>query len=149
MLNLDHKSLENLYETINWETYIQLCNELTSIDETDLDAELAKQATLFSYFTGLLAYADNEVSKFEVELTYTKSKLKEDESSKSSKKLTVAQMDMFLGAHPLVHSAELDLLELEYKAKLFSGIVRSLSQRKDMLVQISSNKKAENKMYSN
>jgi hypothetical protein len=149
MLKLDHKSLENLYETIDWEIYVNLCNELTSIDETDIEGELSKQSTLYSYFTGLLAYADNEVDKFETFYNQLESMTKESLYSASTKKLTVAQMESAIGSNEELYSQRLKLIGLEYKAKLFSGLVRSLSQRKDMLVQISSNKKAENKMYSN
>ena len=146
-MKINHQTLQSIYEDLTWETYITLCDEITNIDDSDLEEELSKQSTLYSYFTGLHAYAETELDKFEVALNQEKSLFKRKLVSESGKQ-TVAQMDIAVGSDHDINLGEIALLELEYKEQLLKGLVHSLSQRKDMLVQISSNKKAEKQMYS-
>ena len=51
------------YENLNWEVYVSLSEDLTKINTLSIDDELARQATVFSYYAGLYEHAkrDSEI----------------------------------------------------------------------------------------
>ena len=60
MTNQRADNLLNAYSILDWNVYVQLCDELIKIDREDLEAELTKQAYRYSHYNGLLALAKRD-----------------------------------------------------------------------------------------
>jgi len=52
--------LLNALEDLTWENYVDIADAATQFDKHDIDTEMAKQASKYSYFQGLLSVSKKE-----------------------------------------------------------------------------------------
>ena len=55
-MNKAHDLLEAL-EDLTWENYVDIADAATQYDKHEIDNEMAKQASVYSYYQGLLSVA--------------------------------------------------------------------------------------------
>jgi len=127
------------YKSLDWDTYIDLCDALTSVHKDSIDLNLQIQSGLYSHYSGLLALARLEVDKSETILEGATS----EAINSLSEKLTAKKMDAVIGVNPKVVEAKNSLHEANYRYNLLHGLVKALDQKKDCLIQMSSNHRAE------
>jgi hypothetical protein len=72
---------------------------------------------------------------------------RKEQKENASGKYTAKDLDDYVMAHPdyflLVETAN----DAQFKYSLIKGLVQSLDQKKDMLVQLSANSRAETNLY--
>ena len=143
--------LELDLEGITVESYPGIAREITNIYSGNLDDELKNQASLYSWYHGLLATCKNKVRKSEADLEIFESLTRNDEYSRRTvegKKITEKIMEAYVKSRPEYRELLETKMDFETKYDLLRGIVNSLSHKKDTLVQMSSNARAEKNIYS-
>jgi hypothetical protein len=123
--------LEQSLRDITEETYPNIARQITKIDPANIDDELQKQASLYSWYYGILALCKKKVREAESNLEIFESLARNDEYNR--------RMEEGLKATKI---------ELETKYDLLKGIVTGLSHKKDTLIQMSSNSRAEKNIYN-
>ena len=136
--------LLNALEDLTWENYVDIADAATQFDKHDIDIEMAKQASKYSYFQGLLSVSKKRLDDANLELTkYTAQSRKDQKSSTTAKQTAkdlVESSDEFR-----VYTERVN--EASFKYTLLKGLVSALEHKKDMLVQLSSNRRAETNLY--
>lgn len=127
------------YKNLDWDTYVDLCDSLTKISKDSIDLNLQLQSSLYSHYAGLEALARLEVDKAE---TILEGAISETINS-LSEKLTAKKMDAVIAVNERVKETKNALHEAQYRYNLIHALVKALDQKKDCLIQMSSNHRAE------
>lgn len=145
-MNKSQLLLEAL-EDLTWENYVEVSEALTSVNKLELDSELSKQATIYSYYQGLLSLAKQDVERKNLLLTNYASTTRKDRKESSSTKQTAKDLDDFVESSEEYKELSINLIDAQFKYSLLKGLVSALEQKKDMIIQISSNRRAETNLY--
>ncbi len=144
-------NLEVQLDGITEEGYLKLVNQITHLDPNKIDEELQKQASLYSWYHGLLALCKKKVREAESNLEVFESLARNDEYNRRMEeglKATEKIMESYIKALSEYRELVNTKIQLETKYDLLKGIVTSLSHKKDSLIQMSSNARAEKNIYS-
>ena len=136
-------------DDLTWETYVQLSDDLLKIDRLDLEKELANQAIMYAYYHGMLTEAKKRESLAEVAFATQAGKVRSEyrqEHIADVRKPTAPDMQAAVDADPIVNLKKKELAAATEKVDYLKGLVRSMEQRKDCLIQLSSNARAEIKL---
>ena len=143
--------LLRFYEDLDLPTFHELAQRLASINQNDIVGELSRQAAVYASYAGLSQYAKKRVSFLEIELnqcvTAAKIRARKECEAKGTK-ATVAVVDTFVSSDESCTEMTRELAILVEKEGLLKGLLNSLSQRKDCLIQLSSNQRNEMQMHS-
>lgn len=131
------------------EQYQDLVKELSVIDRESVEQELVNFTVYFSYYYGLLVRSkklyDNVV--FEMEILNS-SIYNELMKAPRDKKLGVEAIKSLVNEDKRISELNKVLLNCEEIYGLMKGVCQTLDHKKDMLVQLSANKRMETKLYS-
>lgn len=134
-------------EDLTWENYVDIADAATQYDKHNIDDEMAKQASIYSYYQGLLSVSKKRLDDANLTLTkYTAQSRKEQKASTAAKQ-TAKDLDDFVESSPEFVVYTTGVNEASFKYTLLKGLVSSLEHKKDMLVQLSSNRRAETNLY--
>jgi hypothetical protein len=140
------------YENLDWEVYVALSEDLTSINMNSIDEELAKQATIFSYYSGLYEYAKKDHDILQIELDEERAdariRAQQEGEQRSGKRPTANILDAYVTSDPACKILVRNLADCSSKVGLLKRLMNALSQKKDTLVQIASAQREEKKIYS-
>ena len=132
------------YKNLDWDTYVDLCDSLTSVNKDSIDLNLQLQSSLYSHYAGLEALARLEVDRAETMLEMAISRARQKaEISSVNLKLTEKKIEAHAAIDSEVYEAKESLHKAEYRYNLLHGLVKALDQKKDCLIQMSSNHRAE------
>ena len=145
-MNKSQLLLEAL-EDLTWENYVEVSEALTSVNKLELDSELSRQATIYSYYQGLLSLAKQDVERKNLLLTNYASTTRKERKESSSTKQTAKDLDDFVESSDDYKELSINLIDAQFKYSLLKGLVSALEQKKDMIIQISSNRRAETNLY--
>jgi len=139
------------FRDLNWENYIEISDAIVRFDKNNVEGELIEQASIYSYYQGLLTVAKREYDKSQLDLAQFVATSRKDEQEtclKTGRKVTEKSLEAFVISLPDYKEKTEYAIELSYKLSLLKGLVEALQHKKDMLVQISANTRAETKLYS-
>jgi hypothetical protein len=141
------EALLGAYRDLTWEDYIEISDSIVKFDKNNINGELERQASIYSYYVGLLGTAKNDMDKAGLKLVQFMAETRKEQKENASGKYTAKDLDDYVMAHPdyflLVETAN----DAQFKYSLIKGLVQSLDQKKDMLVQLSANSRAETNLY--
>jgi hypothetical protein len=140
--------IHDILSDFTWDNYKDITEELTRVNLVDLDGEMARQATIYSYYYGLMSAAKSDANKLESDLHRLMGVLRSGFKASSSTKLTAKDLDDLVLSSPEYDKASSEVRELNFKYEILKGLTRALEHKKDMLVQLSSNRRAETKLYN-
>ena len=143
--------LEQSLRDITEETYPNIARQVTKIDPANIDDELQKQASLYSWYYGILALCKKKVREAESNLEIFESLARNDEYNRRTEeglKATEKIMESYIKSLDEYRELVNTKIELETKYELLKGLVTSLSHKKDTLIQMSSNSRAEKNIYN-
>ena len=140
--------LFKLFENFDWESYKEISDSLMQFDEDALDDEIRKFSSLYSSYNAMLSKGKEVLSDEEQELTISESKVRSSAKSESRTKLTAKDLDDLVEVSDLVISKRRKVRKAKSKYDLLRGLVKALEAKKDMLIQASSNRRAESKLYN-
>jgi|TARA_R110000765_G_scaffold288826_1_gene385033 hypothetical protein len=141
------KELIESLEDFTWENYKDISDALVQFNEIEVETEMFRQASIYSYYFGLMSFAKRKVGEASVQLTRFMSKLRKEAKRDSSVKLTAKDLDDLVFADDQYTVRQNALDDATFKYEMLKGLVRALEQKKDMLQQSSANKREETKLY--
>ena len=139
------------YDELDMELYLTLSESLTAINKFSINDDIVNHSRIYSYYAGLMEYASFQVKQYENELQKYEVNLKNDARDaiiKAGARATVAAVDDYVGRDTTLHNMRDTLEEKRYKQGLLKSLVQSMSHRKDLLVQLSANSRAETRMIT-
>jgi hypothetical protein len=144
-------NLEAQLNDITEEAYPDIVREITKLDPSKIDDELGRQASLYSWYYGLLAMCKKKVREIDTEFEIFEASVRNREYTRrieAGEKVTEKIMESFVKCHEGYFTLARKKIDLETKYDLLKGIVTSLSHKKDTLIQMSSNARAEKNIYN-
>ena len=141
-----HELIESL-EDFTWENYKDISDALVSFTDHAVEDEMFRQASIYSYYYGLMSMAKKMANEKSLQLTRFCSQLRKETKQNSSVKLTAKDLDDHMYSDSQYGEKQAALDEATFKYELLKGLVKSLEQKKDMLQQVSANKREETKLY--
>ena len=141
-----HELIESL-EDFTWENYKDISDALVKFNEYEVENEMFRQASIYSYYYGLMGMAKKMVNERSLQLTRYQAKLRKEAKFQSKTKLTAKDLDDLVLSEDQYQARQTLLDEATFKYELLKGLVRALEQKKDMLQQVSANKREETKLY--
>ena len=138
------------YKDLNWDLFVEISDSIIKINDRDIDAELTKHASQFSYYSGLCDVAKRDVEEASLKLTQFSSETRRDYAvtcKAEGKKATAKDLDDLVFSEDQYQARQSLLDDATFKYELLKGLVRALEQKKDMLQQVSANKREETKLY--
>jgi hypothetical protein len=137
-------------DNFEWEDYVILSNKVNSIDTNNINNELSLHSAAYSYYNGVLHKVKRELDlqnnilerlEADIRSSFIKSYMAVNKTKPTDKmaESTVLTNDDYQNQKKCI-------IDLEYKYNLFKGLCYAMEHRKDCLVQLSSNLRAENKL---
>ena len=117
-----------------------------SINEEDLNKELAEQPGRYAFFATLFSLAEKDYNLAELEMSQIESNLDADireRALEDKEKLTEGKILNRVHSNPKWAAAEEKIIGCRRMRGIIRGIKEGFSQRKDCLVSIASNKRVE------
>jgi len=133
------------------DTYLDITKNYLKVDESNVDTALFQHTGVYSFFGAVLAYAKRELDRASNNKDREEAVVREARRSElvaSGKKATDRALDAYVKTVSSVQEQENRLEVCTHRYNLAKNIVNSLDHQKDMLVQISANKRAESKLIS-
>ena len=141
-----HELIESL-EDFTWENYKDISDALVTFNDYEVENEMFRQASIYSYYYGLMSMAKKMMNERSLQLTRFASQHRMEAKQQTMKKLTAKDLDDLVFANDEHSSRQTALDESTFKYEMLKGLVRALEQKKDMLQQVSANKREETKLY--
>tara|TARA_R100001244_G_scaffold51978_1_gene45187 strand:+ start:92 stop:535 length:444 start_codon:yes stop_codon:yes gene_type:complete len=140
--------LLKVLEDLTWENYVDVADAATQFDKNEIDNEMARQASVYSYYQGLLSISKKALDEANLELTkFTAQTRKHQKMNSPLKKLTAKDLDDIVESTSEYAVYTQSATDASFKYTLLKGLVSALEHKKDMLVQLSSNRRAETNLY--
>jgi hypothetical protein len=131
-----------------WSDYVDLSNKITTITQHTLSQDLETHASVYAYYAGVMNKLKKSLDLAESTLEKLNADIRLRYHRESKSKLTEKMLEAHVVSNDDYNKLKQDIIDLEYKYNLFKSLCHSLEHRKDMLVQLSSNKRNETKLYS-
>lgn len=141
------EDLTVLLEDFTWENYKDISDALVKFDDRNIENEMFRQASVYSYYFGLMGAAKKQMNDLDTELVRLSSMLRRDFKQNSTGKLTAKDLDDLVFSDAGYIQAVGAVNDATFKYELLKGLVRALEQKKDMIQQVSANKREETKLY--
>ena len=142
--------MNTLIETLDdftWENYKDISDALVNFTDHGVEDEMFLQASIYSYYYGLMSKAKRMLNESSVEITRYAANLRKVSKRESSTKLTAKDLDDIVFGDDYYSELQSSVDEATFKYEMLKGLVRALEQKKDMLQQVSANKREETKLY--
>tara|TARA_R110000796_G_scaffold81644_3_gene179681 strand:- start:528 stop:968 length:441 start_codon:yes stop_codon:yes gene_type:complete len=141
------QSLLEALEDLTWENYVDIADGITAYDKHAIDDEMTRQASIYSYYQGLLSVAKKALDDSNLDLTKYMALTRKEKKASTVAKQTAKDLDDFVESTSEYAVYTEKVNEASFKYTLLKGLVSSLDHKKDMLVQLSSNRRAETNLY--
>ena len=140
--------IQTTYERLE-DTYMDITKRYLKVDELSVDKALIHHTGVYAFFGAVLAYAKRELDKASNSYEYEEATYRESRRAEllaDGKKATDRALDAYVKTVSEIIVSGKQKEECSYKYNLAKNIVNSLDHQKDMLIQISANKRAESKL---
>ena len=141
------EDLTVLLDDFTWENYKTISDAVVKFDEYIIDNEMFRQASIYSYYYGLMGAAKKQVNDLDADIARLSAKLRSGYKHSATGKLTAKDLDDLVLADDSYQMALTEVNDATFKYELLKGLVRALEQKKDMLQQVSANKREDTKLY--
>ena len=139
--------LEEDILSLTWAQYREISAKLSWVNKLNVEDELATIATVYSYYHGLMIRAKTLQDTHAQLIEQCESAVKK-EARDNGPKLTAAAAEDLVNCDKDIQRLKVELIARKEIYLLLKGICDSISMKKDMLVQLSSNQRQETKLYS-
>ena len=145
---MQDQQIQDLLTNFNWDNYKEISEAISKVNQNQIETEMAHQASMYSYYHGLMASAKHEYNDLNTDVNALTAKLRAGHKNASSVKLTAKDLDDLVMSDEAYIKASKDLNEASFRYEILKGLCRALEHKKDMIVQMSSNRRAETKLYN-
>ncbi len=136
---------------LDWQTYIELADNLAKIDKTYLETELGHHASIYAYYSGLLneSKAESEMNQHYLDKLEAEIRSREDAKYRleNKSKPTDKYLESKVLSDEQYNRLKEEKIGMDHRFNLLKGLLSSLEHRKDCLIQISSNSRKEMGIY--
>lgn len=140
--------LISVADKLDMDLYIQLCDHLTKIDKHQVDHEMERQAAIYSHYAGVMVIVKQKVDSLEIQIEQKSAQVRLAAVEGADKKITDKNLEAIVSADPEIFALKQDYNNLTTRYSLLKSLVTALDHKKDMLIQLSSNQRAETKLYA-
>jgi len=146
---METPNAQELLEKLDFNYYIKLISTYVEVDVNNLTNLITKQSAIYAYFSGVLSEAKKASESAEIKISKKEAEIRTDLRLKntSGKRMTDKSMESIVRLHPLYEKLQQEQVECKYKYQLLKNFVDSLEVKKDMLIQLSANSRAETQLY--
>jgi len=144
-----NKDITDIYDSLE-DTYLDLAKTYLSVREDTLTESLLKHPSVFAFFGAVQSYAKQRKEQLEMSLEIGEAKhmeLRRAELFSQGTKATQGALNAYVVTVPELMEIKTKLKEAEYRYALSRNVVSSLDHQKDMLIQLSANKRAEVRLH--
>lgn len=130
--------------------YLNLAKNYLTVDEDSMDLAIKRHPSVFAFFGSVLSYAKRESDKLSTMLEMLEAKhmeLRRAELTGQGTKATQGALQAYVLTITELIVLREELTEAQHKYNLARNMLTSLDHQKDMLVQMSANKRAEMKLH--
>ena len=141
--------IETTYNSLA-EEYLNLAKNYLTVDEDTMDLAIKRHPSIFAFFGSVLSYAKRESDTLTMNLEILEAKhmeLRRAELASQGTKATQGALNAYILTVTELIDLRTDLLEAQHKYNLARNMITSLDHQKDMLVQMSANKRAEVRLH--
>ena len=131
------------------DTYLDIVKQYLKINENNIEGALFQHTGIYAFFGAVLAYAKREMDRAATARDQEEAKVREAQRASlvsEGKKATDRALDAYVKTVTTVATHETSCEKTSHLYYLAKNVMNSLDHQKDMLVQISANKRAEAKL---
>jgi hypothetical protein len=142
--------INQIINELDMDTYNEICQSITRIDRSNMDVELSRHASHYSYYSAMQDLCKKKVDDKNLELTMYMAQTRKERKSESAVlgKPTAKDLDDHVLSQAEYGRICREVNDLTLKYNMLKSLVQSLGQKKDLLVQLSANMRAEKNIYS-
>jgi len=132
------------------EEYLNLAKNYLTVDEDSMDLAIKRHPSVFAFFGSVLSHAKKESDKLSTKLEMLEAKhmeMRRAELTGQGTKATQGALQAYVLTITELMVLREELTEAQHKYNLARNMLTSLDHQKDMLVQMSANKRAEMKLH--
>lgn len=141
------ETYKSFYNNID-DRYEAITENLLSFNNDTLDDRITRVAAYHGFLGAVVAYAKRQYDYAQIELDEIASKAKVALMSASASKLSDAKLENMILANEEVKAAKKKAIDLEIKYLQCKNLYFSVDVLKDMVVQASSNRRAEINLHN-
>ena len=141
-------NIKDVYDNIE-DSYMDITKKYIAISEHNFQEAMSNHPSTFAFFAGVMAYAKNEVDRANLMLETREAEVREarrEELFQKGQKATDRALDAYLKTQPELQTLQKGITAKAHKYNLSKNIVSSLDHQKDIIIQLSANKRAEAKL---
>ena len=140
--------IKDVYSKIE-DSYMDITKKYIAISEHNFQEAMGNHPSTFAFFAGVMAYAKKEVDRANLLFETREAEAREarrEELLQKGLKATDRALDAYLKTQPELQTLQKGITAKAYKYNLSKNIVSSLDHQKDIIIQLSANKRAEAKL---
>jgi len=141
-------SIKEIYDNVE-DSYMDITKKYIAISEHNFQEAMGNHPSTFAFFAGVMAYAKKEVDRANLICETKEAELREarrEEMRQIGQKTTDRALDAYLKTQPELQTLQRGIVSKAHKYNLCKNIVSSLDHQKDIIIQLSANKRAEAKL---
>lgn len=141
--------LLDAFSEMSWDIFPELVKRLVEINKDDVEGELQRLPPLYAYYYGLMGVSKQDMNIMESDRDSFAAQLRKDkfeEKIKSGEKATDKYLESLINANVEFQRLNKAAINCQFKYDLFKGLIESLAFKKDCLVQLSAQRRAEVKL---
>ena len=141
-------NIKDVYDNIE-DSYMDITKKYIAGSEHNFQEAMGNHPSTFAFFAGVMAYAKKELDRANLIHETREAELREErreEMKQSGQKTTDRALDAYLKTQPELQTLQRGIAAKAHKFNLCKNIVSSLDHQKDIIIQLSANKRAEAKL---
>jgi len=141
-------NIKEIYDNIE-DSYMEITKKYIAISEHNFQEAMGNHPSTFAFFAGVMAYAKKEVDRTSLLFETREAEVREarrEELRQAGQKTTDRALDAYLKTQPELQTLRQGITSKAHKFNLCKNIVSSLDHQKDIIIQLSANKRAEAKL---
>jgi hypothetical protein len=145
---MNELSAKDVYKSLET-SYMEITKQYIFLNEGNLQERMMHHPSIFAFFGAVLALAKYEEERAEVEFEKREAEIREarrEEIVSSGKRATDRALDAYLKTVPELRTLVKIASRKTYLFNLAKNIMSALASQKDMIVQLSANRRAEAKL---
>jgi hypothetical protein len=109
---------------------------------------MERQSSIYAYYAGAMVLVKQKMDSVEVQVEQKSAQVRLAAVDGADKKITDKNLEAIVAADPEIFALKQDYNNLTTRYSLLKSLVTALDHKKDMLIQLSSNQRAETKLYA-
>ena len=141
-------NIKEVYDNIE-DSYMDITKKYIAISEHNFQEAMGNHPSTFAFFAGVMAYAKKEGDRANLLFETREAEAREARRSEllqKGQKATDRALDAYLKTQPELQTLQKGITSKAHKYNLSKNIVSSLDHQKDIIIQLSANKRAEAKL---